>query len=112
MKTTTTNATLAAKLHPSRFPNMSAKMAALVGLMVGEQFTTPHLIEATVTVDGMVLARRHDDLGFNEFIGSVEDLRRNFVNLIHCATLSLDETALAHEAFRREFGIDLLKHVN
>lgn len=86
---------LVEKLHPNRFSGMSSKMAALVGCILGEKFTDPYLIEMTVSSDGMMLARRHDDCGFNEFIGANSDFERNWTNLLNAAKLTPEEWAMA-----------------
>ena len=78
---------LAAKLHPSRFPNMSGKMAAIVGHVLGEQWTDPEIAELHITSDGAVLARHDGDCGCNDFIGDVADLECNIHNLLAVAGL-------------------------
>ena len=83
--------TLAQKLNPNRFTDMSAKMAAIVGFVLGENWTNPTITDMHITSDGYVLAQQQGDLGMNEFIGSVDDLERNWYNLLEAAQLSMDE---------------------
>ena len=42
-------ANLIEKLHPARFSDMSALMAAIVGYVLGESFTEPSIAELTVS---------------------------------------------------------------
>ena len=49
--------TLADKLHPNRFPGMSGRMAAIVGYILGEEWSRPRIAELVVTSDGWLLAR-------------------------------------------------------
>ena len=59
--------TLAEKLHPKRFPSMSGKMAAIVGYILGEEWTRPRIVELVVTSDGWVLARNAGHVGFDSY---------------------------------------------
>lgn len=92
---------LVTKLSPSRFPNMSGQMAAIVGAILQERFTDPYLAEICITSDGYVLGRLEGDIGMNEFIGSEADLRRNWDNLLSCAGLTPKERKAADQAFAR-----------
>lgn len=66
------------KVHPRRGAEISGQFAAILAFMVGEDdFTTPSIAEMMVTVDGHVIARTTDDILWNAFIGSVDDLWRN-----------------------------------
>jgi Zn-dependent peptidase ImmA (M78 family)/transcriptional regulator with XRE-family HTH domain len=87
-------AALIRKLDPSRFPNMSDRMAAVVGYILEQPFTEPAIAEMTVTSDGFVLAAREGDTGANELLGSRRDLDRNLVGLLN-ATLDLTEDEVA-----------------
>jgi hypothetical protein len=82
---------LAQKLHPRKFTAMSGKMAAIVGYVLDQDWTSPGLAEMAITSDGFVLARRDGDIGCNEWIGDVGDLERNVHNLLDAAELSQDE---------------------
>jgi hypothetical protein len=92
--------TITEKLHPQRFPNMSPRMGAIVGCVLGEEFTTPVLEELCITVDGCVLGRERGDCGHNMFIGSAVDLARNWSELLDAAGLSAEETAEAWRMYR------------
>ena len=71
------------KLHPHRFPNMSPKMAAIVGHILDIEVTEPAIDGLFVTSDGFVLAQHTGDCGANDFIGSYEQLRSNWVRLLN-----------------------------
>ena len=87
------------KLHPSRFTEMSPKMAAIVGCIIGERFTNPSLVELSITSDGYVLGRREGDCGLNEWIGSADDLERNWKALIEVANLTVEEVNQAQARY-------------
>ena len=82
------------KIHPSRFPGMSPMMAAIVGMVVGEEYATPALVSIRLTPDGHALGRQRGDTGFNAFLGSADDLAANWFNLIKAADLEPDEVQL------------------
>ena len=84
---------LAEKLHPSRYTEMSGKMAAIVACILREKWTEPAMAELCITSDGGLLARMEGDIGFNDFLGSVYDLERNVSNLLEVAELTKEERA-------------------
>jgi hypothetical protein len=84
------------KLRPDRFTAMSGRMAAIVGYILDERFSTPAISELVVTSDGFVLAQTEGDVGANDMIGEEADLNRNLLTLIEAAGLSQEEI--------REFG--------
>ena len=96
--------TLKAKLDPSRFNGMSAKMAALVGAVLGEEFTSPCIAELNITSDNCVLARHDGDNGANEFIGSYAEFEGNFRRLVDVARLSEDEMAEFKRLYTKNVG--------
>ena len=52
-----------AKLRPSRFPGMSPFMAAIVGHVLDESFTTPGIAELTVSEsENLVYIRKREAL--------------------------------------------------
>jgi hypothetical protein len=79
--------TLAHYLNPARFSNMSGKMAAIVGCIVGEKFTNPAIRKLYRTSDGFILAEHEGDVGANHFIGTMSDLERNWVTLLNAANM-------------------------
>jgi len=76
-------------LHPSRFPGMSIKMRAIVGFIIGGNFTTPAIEQMIVTSDGILMARVTGDIGYNDLLGSVNDFKGNWNKLIHYPNLGL-----------------------
>ena len=93
--------TLTAKLHPKRFPNMSGKMAAIVGYILSRRWTRPRIAELVVTSDGWVLARNAGQVVFDTIVGTAEDLERNWNNLMRAAGLSSEEQQDVGERYRR-----------
>ena len=90
---------LNSKLHPKRFKGMSGKMAAIVGYILDETFTDPSITEMAITSDGMVLAQQSGDVGMNDMIGSVDDLKRNWTKLLEVAGLDDKERQQAESLF-------------
>ncbi len=79
------------KLKPSRFPNMSPFMAAIVGYVLETSFTTPEIAEITFGEnDNLVYIRKAGAVGF-EGIQSLVDLRNNWNRLLDAARLTPDE---------------------
>lgn len=74
-------------------------MAACVGVITGDEYTQPVLKSLIVTSDGFLLACRKGDMGYNDFIGTLSDLERNWTNLLVAAGLSDDEKDQANAAF-------------
>lgn len=84
---------LKSRLHPSRFTDMSPKMAFIVGAILGEdwasgprgeQASTTHF---SVTSDGYVVAG-------NMFIGSADDFDDNLERLEQAAKLNEEQRKL------------------
>ena len=67
-------------------------MAAIVGFILGESWTTPEIAALSVTSDGFVLTDA-------EFFGEAADLDRNLLNLLAAAEVTPDE----REAFERHY---------
>src|SRR5689334_24709470 len=95
---------LESKLNPSRFPNMSPQMAAIVGFIIGSQFASPAITELVVTSDGFVLIGVEGQVGANEFLGSYAALLRNWLNVLSCARLTMDEYFAVQSAFAERIG--------
>lgn len=83
--------TLAKKLHPDRFTEMSPLMAAIVGYVLGESWTDPAIAEITVSeAEDLVYVRKAGGTGF-EGVQSLADLRNNWNRLLDAAGLTADE---------------------
>ena len=59
-------ASLAEKLSPAHFPNVSATMFACLGALLNERMSEPQLASIVATSDGWLLGRAEWDAGFNE----------------------------------------------
>jgi len=91
--------TLKSKLRPSRFPGMSPFMAAIVGYVLDEPYTTPGIAEVTVSdAENLVYIRKEGGVGFDG-IQSLEDLRNNFNRLLDVAGLTPEERREAIRLF-------------
>ena len=92
------------KLNPPRFPGMSPKMVAIVAYVLGmEPLTHPHMVELTVTSDGFLLSRNDGHIGFDNFLGAVEDYKQNWEKLITIPEVALtpDEIAYVRDMYRK-----------
>ena len=85
---------IATKLHPSRFPNMSPRMAALVGYFLDKKWMDPQIVDLCLTTDKIVLAGTTDDWLFNNIIGPLDDFNSNFEDLISLTDLTEAELAI------------------
>jgi hypothetical protein len=90
------------KLHPQRFPGMTPLMAALVGFILDVSFVSPNFAEVAVMSDGFVLASTQDTV--NIFIGTYQDLLRNWVALLAAARLTEAERQEADMLFAAKIG--------
>ena len=75
---------LVEKLHPSRFPNLSGKMVAMVAHVLSVEWTTPAIREINITSDGFLVSE-------GDFLGSVNDWGRNLAGLFAAAELTQAE---------------------
>lgn len=90
---------LKAKLHPSRFTEMSPLMAAIVGYVLGEHYTTPEIAEIAVSEnENIVYIRKAGSVRFDG-LQSLEDMRNNWNRLIDVAGLTPDERSEAVRLF-------------
>ena len=70
---------------------MSPLMAAIVGYVLGESYTTPEISEIMVgESDNLVYIRKTGAIGFDG-IQSPEDLRKNWYRLLDAAGLTPEE---------------------
>ena|SRR5436305_2050486 len=95
---------LAEKLHPKRFPNMSGRMAAIIAFLIDQQVTRPTIVEIVVTCDCFVLAGLDDEVGANHLIGTYADLVRNWRALLAVARLNKQEHIAAETIFASKVG--------
>lgn len=96
--------TLKVKLNPRRFDGMSPFMAAIVGYVLGESFTTPDIAELTVSEsESLVYIRQSGAAGFDG-IESLDDLRNNWNRLLDAAGLTAEERKEAVSLFNGKVG--------
>lgn len=60
-----------------RAVQVSPHFQAILGCLLGEDWTTPRLVEMVITPDGHVLGRCDGEASFKAFLGASEDLLRN-----------------------------------
>lgn len=85
---------IAQKLSPGRFGEVSGRQFACLGALLNVKFTDPSLASIVATSDGLLLGREHGDIGFNQIIGSFEDFERNTLGMAEAAG-DLSEAELA-----------------
>jgi hypothetical protein len=71
--------------------HVSEHFQAILGCLVGEDWTTPRLIEMQITPDGHMLGRCDGEASFRAFLGASEDLIRNIHGVAQVADLDGDE---------------------
>jgi hypothetical protein len=91
------------KLNPDNFPQMTGKMAAVLGYLLDVSFVQPRITAITVTSDGCLLADT-DEPRFGRFLCNYRDLVRNWCSLVEAANLNLDERMLAECLFASKVG--------
>lgn len=91
--------------HPIRVPDqirqdtarklravqVSDHFQAILGCLMGVDWTTPRLIEMVITPDGHILGRCDGDSTFKAFLGASEDLIKNIHGVAPVAELDGDE---------------------
>jgi hypothetical protein len=56
---------------------ISAHFQAILGYLLGADWTTPKLLEMTIVPKGHILARCEGQSGFSTYLGDEQDLIRN-----------------------------------
>lgn len=74
-----------------RAVKVSDHFQAILGCLLGEDWTTPRLVEMVITPDDHVLGRCDGDPSFKAFLGSSDDLLRNIHGIAPIAELDGDE---------------------
>lgn len=74
-----------------RSVQVSDHFEAILGCLLGEEWTTPRLIGMVITPDGHILGRCAGDSSFKAFLGASEDLVRNIHGVPPVAELDGDE---------------------
>ena len=94
------NEILRKKLNPMRFPNMSMKMAAIIDFLIGTDTVKPKIISMK-SEGNIVYTMIENDCGYNQ-IDSMDDLSRNWYNLLDCSGLTEEERCAANFEFNRK----------
>ncbi len=74
-----------------RAVEVSEHFQAVLGCLLGEDWTTPRLAEMVVTPDGHLLGRCEGEASFKAFLGASADLLRNVHGVAGVAELDGDE---------------------
>lgn len=74
-----------------RSVEVSEHFQAILGCLLGEDWTSPQLVEMVVTSDGHLLGRCNGEAEFKAFLGEVDDLIRNIHGVAPIAELDGDE---------------------
>lgn len=74
-----------------RAVQVSDHFQAILGCLLGEDWTTPRLAEMVITPDGHLLGRCEGESSFKAFLGASEDLVRNIHGVAPVAQLDGDE---------------------
>src|SRR5579884_4257644 len=70
---------------------VSEHFQAILGCLLGEDWTTPRLVEMVITPDGHLLGRCEGQPGFSAFLGASADLLKNVHGVAEVAQLDGDE---------------------
>lgn len=71
---------------------VSDHFTAILGCLLGEDWSTPRLVEMVLGTDGVLLGRCDGQPGYSTFLGAGEDLLRNVRGVAEVAGLDGDET--------------------
>jgi hypothetical protein len=74
-----------------RVVQVSDHFQAILGCLLGEDWTTPRLIEMVVMPDGHMLGRLGGEAAFKVFLGASKDLIKNIHGVAPVAELDGDE---------------------
>jgi hypothetical protein len=74
-----------------RMVEVSDHFRAILGCLLGEDWTTPLLIEMVIMPNGHMLGRCDGDATFKAFLGASEDLIKNIHGVAPVAELDGDE---------------------
>ena len=69
----------------------SGMFTAILGSLLGEDWSTPHIEELQITPDRCLLARVEGEVSFKAFLGAEADLIRNVHGIAEVAGLDGDE---------------------
>ena len=98
------------KVHPlgtygqKRAEGMSDKMVSILLCLIPQQGYTSAIAELLEVSNDHVLARMQGDIGFNTFIGSLDDTRRNLNDWFVAVKLTQQETRSAWTVINRQLS--------
>lgn len=70
---------------------VSEHFQAILGCLLGEDWTRPRLLEMMISQDGHMVGRCEGQPGFSTFLGAAEDLLKNVHGVAKVAELDGDE---------------------
>jgi hypothetical protein len=70
---------------------VSEHFQAILGCLLGENWTTPRLVDMVITPDGHMLGQCEGQASFSTFLGASEDLLQNIHGVAAVANLDGDE---------------------
>lgn len=79
------------KLNPARFSGMSAKMAAILGQMLGQAWADPELTDLCITSEGLLLGQCVGSVGINDLLGTEVVLQENIKRLVDIPEVGLTD---------------------
>jgi len=74
-----------------RVVQVSDHFQAILGCLLGENWTAPRLIELVITSDGHLVGRLDGESAFKIFLGEADDLIKNIHGVASVAELDGDE---------------------
>jgi hypothetical protein len=74
-----------------RAVQVSDHFQAILGCLLGEDWTTPRLVEMVITPEGHLLGRCEGEAAFKAFLGASTDLLKNVHGVAEVAELDGDE---------------------
>ena len=74
-----------------RSVQVSDHFQAILGCLLGEDWSTPRLVEMVITPDGHLLGRCEGEASFRAFLGAADDLLRSIHGVAPVAELDGDE---------------------
>jgi hypothetical protein len=81
--------------------SVSPKFTAIIDCLLGvERRTEPALMNIRILPDGGFLGQRYGHIGFNDFLGSTTDLKRNMRGIADVAGLTDKEEAWFFDRLR------------
>jgi hypothetical protein len=79
------------RVRKLRAVQVSEHFQAILGCLLGEDWTTPRLVEMVITPDGHMLGRCDGEASFSAFLGASQDLLKNIHGVAGVANLDGDE---------------------